>query len=59
MICIFIHAVEGYYVNMYHFVWADQRPVQKNISYIALQPGQYLAIDIAWEGGSFDPHFNV
>ena len=26
---------------MHHFVWADQRPVQGNISYIALQPGQY------------------
>ena len=26
---------------IHHFVWADQRPVQGNISYIALQPGQY------------------
>ena len=27
---------------MYHFAWADQRPVQGNISYISLQPGQYI-----------------
>ena len=40
-------------------MWADQRLVQGNISYIALLPGQYLNIarergqypDIAWEGG--------
>ena len=32
-------------VVLYHFVWADQRLVQGNISYIA------------WESGSFDPHF--
>ena len=29
---------------MYHFAWADQRPVQGNISYISLQPGQYIYI---------------
>ena len=29
------------YTVMYHFAWADQRPVQGNVSYIALQPGQY------------------
>ena len=30
-----------FYIAMYHFAWADQRPVQGNISYIAKQPGQY------------------
>ena len=52
---------------MYHFAWADQRPVQGNISYIALQPGQYKYclgrnqgnIYITREGGSFDPHFDL
>ena len=52
---------------MYHFAWEDQKPVQGNISYIALQPGQYLDIslqpgqylDIAWESGSYNPHFNL
>ena len=39
---------------MYHFAWADQRLLQGNISYIALEPGQYL--DIAREGG-FWPAF--
>ena len=29
---------------MFHFAWADQRPVQGNISYISLQPGQYIYI---------------
>ena len=29
---------------MYHFAWADQRPLQGNISYISLQPGQYIYI---------------
>ena len=29
---------------MYHFAWADQRPVQGNISYISLQPGQYTLL---------------
>ena len=38
---------------MYHFVWTDQRTLQGNISYIALQPGQYL--DTAWESGFLDP----
>ena len=46
-----------YYV-MYHFAWADQRPVQGNISYISLQPGQYIYKIIAQEGGFFDPHFD-
>ena len=32
---------------MQHFAWADQRTLQENISYITLQPGQYL--DIAQE----------
>ena len=27
---------------MYHSVWADQRLLQDNISYIALPPGHYL-----------------
>ena len=31
---------------MYHFAWADQRPVQGNIY-------------IAREGGFFDPHFDL
>ena len=50
-------------------MWADQRLVQGNISYIALLPGQYLDIarergqypDIAREGGfqlCFDPPFD-
>ena len=43
-------------------MWADQRLVQDNTSYIALMPeaGQYLDI-IAMEGGfrlSFDPPFD-
>ena len=29
---------------MYHFALADQRPMQGNISYISLQPGQYIYI---------------
>ena len=29
---------------MYHSAWADQRPVQRNIFYISLQPGQYIYI---------------
>ena len=46
---------------MQHFAWADQRPLQDNIlSYIALQPGQYLDIaDIAWEHLFFNLHFNL
>ena len=52
---------------MYHFAWADQRPVQGNISYISLQPGQYIYCPgrnqgntyIAREGGFFDPHFDL
>ena len=56
-VCIYIH----------HFAWADQRPVQGNISYISLQPGQYILpgkepgqyIYIAREGDSFDPHFDL
>ena len=40
-------------------MWADQRLVQGNISYIAREGGQYP--DIAREGGfqlSFDPPFD-
>ena len=52
---------------MYHFAWADQRPVQGNISYISLQPGKYIYcpernqgnIYITQEGGFFDPHFQL
>ena len=47
------------HIYIYHFVWADQRLLQGNISYIALLRGQYL--DIAREGGfqsSFHPHFD-
>ena len=63
------------YIYIHHFLWADQRPVQGNISYISLQPGQYIYIAregtraiyilpgkvvyIAREGGSFDPHFDL
>ena len=32
-------------------MWADQRPLQGNVSYISLQPGQYL--DIALEQGQY------
>ena len=48
-----------YIYIIYHFVWADQRQVQGNISYITLQLGQYLDNtgnkgNIAWKGGFFD-----
>ena len=49
---------EYVYGYMYHLVWADQRPVQGNIFYISLQPGQYI-VYIAREGGFFDPHFDL
>ena len=39
------------YYNMQHFAWADQRPLQGNISYIALQPRQCL--DITRERGQY------
>ena len=55
------------YKSICNTVWADQRTLQGNISYIALQPGQYLDIaqergeylDIAREHLSFDLHFDL
>ena len=48
------------YKPIKHFAWADQRLLQGNISYIALQPGKYL--DTAQESSfqlSFDTHFDL
>ena len=42
---------------MKHIVWADQRVLQGNISYIVLTPGQYL--DIAREWGQYYHNFHI
>ena len=36
------HRIIYIYIYIHHFAWADQRPVQGNISYISLQPEQYI-----------------
>ena len=54
-VSIYIAIRIAHNIIMYHFTWADQRLLQGNIRYIALEPGQYL--DIAREGG-FWPAFD-
>ena len=40
----------AYHESKCNTAWANQRPLQGNISYIALKPGQYL--DIARDEGN-------